>query len=245
MSNTRERACAVVLAGGAGTRIRHLYPDLPKPLITVAGRPVMQWICDFWVRQGVRQLVLSLGHHATVAERAIAQWSWPGVEVICVREETPLGTAGALRFAVAAVPHADPLVVLNGDSLLAAPLGSVWRLLENPEIDGVVVGVEAPDTSRFGRLRMDRDGFLMAFEEKQRGAGWINAGIYIFRRRLLSLFPTHNPLSIEYDLFPAFLGNGCRLQVLRTQGDFIDIGTPEALAVAEDFVRRNARELSE
>jgi len=245
VSSASERACAVVLAGGIGSRIRHLYPELPKPLIPVAGKPLLQWICDFWIRQGVRQLVLSLGHLAPVAERAISQWNWPGIEVMPVREEAPLGTGGAFRFAAAAVPLADPLVVLNGDSLLVAPLDGMWRLLENPEIDGVVIGVEAPDTSRFGRLQMDSNGFLKAFEEKQPGEGWINAGIYILRRRLLSLFPGHCPLSMEYDVFPALLASGCRLQVFRTHGDFIDIGTPEALAQAEQFIRRHAGALSE
>ena len=245
MGKAPEGACAVVLAGGVGSRIRHLYPNLPKPLIPVAGRPLLRWICDFWIRQGVRQLVLSLGHMAPVAEQAIAEWKWPGVEALSVREEAPLGTAGAVRFAAAAVPNADPLVVLNGDSLLVAPLEGVWPLLENPEIDGIVIGVEARDTARFGRLRMDGDGFLKAFEEKQPGAGWINAGIYILRRRLLSLFPSHSPSSMEYDVFPALLTHGCRLQVFRTAGDFIDIGTPEALAGAEDFMRRHVGELSE
>jgi NDP-sugar pyrophosphorylase family protein len=183
---------------------------------------------------------------APVAERAIAGWNWPDVEVISVREEAPLGTGGAVRFAAsAAAPHADPLVVLNGDSFLAAALGGVWRLLEDPETDGVVIGVEARDTARFGRLRMDGDSFLKAFEEKQPGAGWINAGIYILRRRLLSLFPRHSPLSMEYDVFPALLTHGCRLKVFRTAGDFIDIGTPEALAGAESFMRRHAGKLSE
>ena len=92
---------------------------------------------------------------------------------------------------------------------------------------------------------MDSNGFLKAFEEKQPGEGWINAGIYILRRRLLSLFPGHCPLSMEYDVFPALLASGCRLQVFRTHGDFIDIGTPEALAQAEQFIRRHAGELSE
>ena len=136
MGKAPEGACAVVLAGGVGSRIRHLYPNLPKPLIPVAGRPLLRWICDFWIRQGVRQLVLSLGHMAPVAEQAIAEWNWPGVEALSVREEAPLGTAGAVRFAAAAVPNADPLVVLNGDSLLVAPLGACGRCLRTPRSTG-------------------------------------------------------------------------------------------------------------
>ena len=244
MSQDLKRACAVVLAGGAGTRIRHLYPDLPKPLIPVAGRPLLHWICNFWIRQGVRRLVISLGYMAGAAERQIAAWHWPGVEVLTVREEAPLGTGGALRFAAAAVPDADPLVVLNGDSLLVGPMQGAWRLLDNPETGGVVVGVEMPDASRFGGLRFDADGLLTGFDEKRPGAGWINAGIYLLRRRVLSLFPDLNPLSMECDVFPALLARGVQLRVFCTEGDFIDIGTPEAIAGAGAFVNRHARELA-
>lgn len=244
MSQYLKRACAVVLAGGAGTRIRHLYPDLPKPLIPVAGRPLLYWICNSCIRQGVRRIVISLGYMAGVAERRIAGWNWPGVEVLTVREEAPLGTGGALRFAAAAAPDADPLVVLNGDSLLVGPLEGAWQLLDNPETDGVVVGVEVKDASRFGGLRFDGDGLLTGFEEKRPGAGWINAGIYLLRRRVLSAFPGFDPLSMECDVFPALLAHGVQLRVYCAVGDFIDIGAPEAIAEAGAFVNRHARELA-
>lgn len=244
MSRPSANACAVVLAGGAGTRIRHLYPDLPKPLIPAAGRPLLEWICAYWVRQGVRRMVISLGHLAEVAERRIADWNWPGIEIRTVREEAPLGTGGALLFAAAAVPAADPLIVLNGDSLLVGDFNGAWRLLEEPETDGVVVGTEMEDASRFGTLRIDSGGVLRGFEEKRPGRGWINAGIYIFRRHLLSLFPERQQLSMEHDVFPALLAGGARLRVLCTGGDFIDIGTPESLSGADAFIERHARELA-
>jgi D-glycero-alpha-D-manno-heptose 1-phosphate guanylyltransferase len=244
MSGAPANACAVILAGGAGTRIRHLYPDLPKPFIPVAGRPLLEWICEYWIRQGVRRLVISLGHMAEVAEREIAGWNWPGVEIMTVREEAPLGTGGAVRFAAAAARDADPLVVLNGDSLLVADMSGAWSLLEDAGTGGVVIGVEMEDASRFGSLRIGPEGILAGFEEKRPGRAWINAGIYLFRRRLLSLFPPREPLSMEHDVFPALLASGVRLRVLRTTGSFIDIGSPDSLAEADAFVMRHAQELA-
>ncbi len=245
MSGPSPAACAVILAGGAGTRIRHLHPDVPKPLIPVAGKPLLEWICRYWVRQGVRRVVISLGHLAEVAERKIAEWNWPGIEIVTVREELPLGTGGALLFAAAALPDADPLIVLNGDSLLIADFSGAWQLLDDPGTDGVVVGVEVDDASRFGTLRIDKGGMLRGFEEKRPGHGWINAGVYVFRRPLLALFPTCKPLSMEHDVFPALLANGVNLRVLPAAGDFIDIGLPESLAGAGAYVERHARELAE
>ena len=244
MSGVAAGACGIVLAGGAGTRIRHLHPDVPKPLIPVAGRPLLEWMCRYWIRQGLRRFVISLGHLADVAEREIARWNWPGVEIRTVRVGAPLGTGGAVRFAAKAAPDADPLVVLNGDSLVVANLRGVWNLLDEPQTDGVVVAVEMEDVSRFGTLRVDADGTLRGFEEKRPGRGLINAGIYFFRRRLLAEFPAGDPLSMEYDVFPALLARGAQLRVFTTAGDFIDIGSPDSLAVADAFVERHAGELA-
>ena len=238
-------ACAVVLAGGAGTRIRHLHPETPKPLIPVAGRPFLEWICRYWMSQGVRSFVISLGHLAEAAERVIGEWSWPGIEVRTVREETPLGTGGAARFAAAAASDGDPVVILNGDSLVVADLRGAWTLLDDAETEGVVVGVEMEDASRFGTLRIGDSNELLGFEEKRPGSGWINAGIYIFRRALLERFPAAEPLSMEHDVFPSLLRGGVKLRVFRTQGDFIDIGLPESLAAADAFVAKHARELAQ
>jgi len=245
MSALPPQACAVVLAGGGGTRIRHLRPDVPKPFIPVAGRPLIEWICGYWIRHGLHRLVISLGHMADIAEARIAAWDWPGVEIRTVREEAPLGTGGAVRFAAAAIPDADPVVVLNGDSLLVADLSGAWELLNDPETCGVVVGIEMDDASRFGTLRIGDGGTLAGFEEKRPGHGWINAGIYIFRRSILAQFPSLEPLSMENDVFPTLLDAGIRLRVFCAVGSFIDIGTPDSLAAADAFVERRLKELAE
>jgi D-glycero-alpha-D-manno-heptose 1-phosphate guanylyltransferase len=236
-------AAAIVLAGGAGTRVQHLYPDLPKPVIPVCGRPFLEWVCRFWVRSGIRRLVISVGYKAQVAESRIAEWRWPGIEITSVRESTPLGTGGAVRFAAANVPDADPLVILNGDSLAVGPIGEIWRMGDDPRTEGVVVGVAVEDASRYGTLRLGQDGRLLGFEEKRPGKGWVNAGTYIFPKHVLSLFPAASPLSMEYDVLPRLLARGLQLRALCMEGDFLDIGTPESLARAESFIRTHRGEL--
>ena len=100
---------AVLLAGGFGTRIRELYPDVPKPMIPVLGEPFLEWALRYWKRQGVSRFVLSLGHLAEVAERYFAHRP----EVATIRETTPLGTGGAVLFAAAEAPLSDPFVLLQ------------------------------------------------------------------------------------------------------------------------------------
>lgn len=239
-ARARDSACAIVLAGGAGTRIRHLYPDLPKPMVPVAGAPFIEWVLRYLQREGLTQFVVSLGHLAAVADSYFASRPATGCRLKTVREPAPLGTGGALAFAAkAASPGADSLLLANGDSLVLADLSPAWRLLADESVDGVVIGLHIEDATRYGGLEVDAQGRLLRFSEKRPGAGLINAGVYLFRRRLLAAFPSHGPLSLEQDVFPKLLSGGARLMVHRCQAPFLDIGTPESIRQADSFVRRH------
>src|SRR2546430_660103 len=114
---------AVVLAGGLGTRVRHLLADLPKPLASAAGRPFLEWLLRYLRKQGVERAVLSAGHHAGKLEAFAASVAIPGMSVSCVRESEPLGTAGGFLHAVRESSDAkSDLLVCNGDSLVLTDL---------------------------------------------------------------------------------------------------------------------------
>jgi NDP-sugar pyrophosphorylase family protein len=95
------------------------------------------------------------------------------------------------------------------------------------------------DAGRYGHICVDGDGAVMIFEEKggQSGTGWINAGIYLFSRASLDTIPSGRAVSLERDLFPRWIGRG--LYGYRSEGRFLDIGTPEAYAIAEQFLARD------
>lgn len=234
-----KETTAVLLAGGFGTRIRELYPDLPKPMIPVAGRPFLEWVLRYWAGQGVRRFVVSLGHLAGVAEEYFAQRPDDGLEIHTVVETEPLGTGGAIRFAAEAVELSDPFFAANADSLIVADLAAARRMVAAEEMDGVVLGVPVADTSRYGSMAVDERGRLTGFREKRPGAGVINAGVYLFRRRMLERFPGKKPLSIETEVFPTLLESGALIGVCPVTAPFLDMGTPESLAQAEEFLRRN------
>jgi D-glycero-alpha-D-manno-heptose 1-phosphate guanylyltransferase len=235
----KTNACAIILAGGRGTRISHLQPQLPKPLIPAGGRPFVEWVIGHLQSQGVRRFVVSLGHLADVAEAHFRQRPIDGLSIKTVREAEPLGTGGGFLFAQRAAGDADPVLLANGDSLVLADLGGFWRYFEDPTVDGVVVGLDVDDAARYGGLDVDGDGRLLRFSEKRPGAGLINAGVYGFRRRLLASFPGRLPLSMEFDVFPALLEKGAKLAVHRCTAPFLDIGTPESLAQADAFLSRH------
>jgi len=229
---------AILLAGGLGTRIRQLHPDLPKPLIPVAGKPFLEWLIQYWQAQGVRRFVLSTGYRSEAVQQFLDSRSFPNCSAIAVREDEPLGTGGAIRHAVQFAECSDPFIVANGDSIAPADLSSVWPALADPSIDGWIVAVEMEDVSRYGSVDAGPNDELTGFREKVSGQGWINAGIYILKRRLLEMFPKSKPLSMEREVFPSLLQNGARVKTLRAKVPLLDIGTPESLAIADDFVRR-------
>lgn len=230
---------AIILAGGRGTRISHLHPNLPKPMIPAGGRPFIEWIIRYFQSQGIRQFVISLGHLAEVAEGYFCERPADELSIKTVRETEPLGTGGGFVYAQQLAGGADPLILANGDSLVLADLQGAWRLLDDPSVDGVVLGLDVEDASRYGGLQVDPAGRLLRFSEKQPGQGLINAGVYFFRRRLLASFPEKRPLSMELDVFPELLRQEAKLMVHRCCAPFLDIGTPESLAEAEPFVARH------
>ncbi|HVA48233.1 MAG TPA: nucleotidyltransferase family protein [Pirellulales bacterium] len=239
-----KSSCAVILAGGFGTRIRSVCPNLPKPMIPVAGEPFIAWVLRYLAGQGIPNFVISLGYRAEVAEDYFRTRPTGGGSLQTVRENKPLGTGGALLMAEPLTETSDPVVLANGDSLVLADLSGAWRLLREESVDGVVIGIEVDDASRYGRLETAADGRLRRFDEKQPGPAVINAGIYLFRRRLLHRFPQATPLSMERDVFPALLSGGAKLIVHRCRAPFLDIGTPESLGQADAFIRQHFRQVA-
>lgn len=231
---------AVILAGGTGTRVRHLLGELPKPMAPVAGRPFLEWQVRYLARQGVRRVVLSTGYRAEAIAAHFDPQPVRGVQTICVAEPQPLGTGGGLLWATRhSGLNPQTWLVLNGDTLCCADLGRAARHLADPEISGVLLAREVEDASRYGSLALDARGCLRGFEEKRPGRGLVNAGVYLLRAALLEDFPAHTPLSLEREVFPALTARGRLLKVETMQSPFLDIGTPETLPLAAEFVRRH------
>jgi NDP-sugar pyrophosphorylase family protein len=240
MSLELKEVTAVVLAGGLGTRVRHLLPGLPKPMAPVAGRPFLEWVARYLGRQGVRDIVISTGYKAPVAARHFESTPVAGVTIRCVAETEPLGTGGGFLHAARACGDSPAAwLVLNGDSLVFADLSAAARLLDGPETAGVIVGREVPDASRYGTLALRPDNTLAGFQEKRPGRGIISAGVYLLRPHLLREFPQGAPLSFENQVFPTLTSRKVCLKVQVVNTPFLDIGTPETLAQAESFIRQN------
>jgi D-glycero-alpha-D-manno-heptose 1-phosphate guanylyltransferase len=235
-----DQVTAVILAGGFGTRIRHLLSEVPKPMAPVHGKPFVEWVVRYLAKQGIRSVVLSTGHLSETLERHFQNQPVPGVAVQCVPETTPLGTAGGFLNAVSgAAKQSAAWLVVNGDSLVLAPLEPVIASLNEPEVSGAIVGVPMPDASRYGTVEQDIAGDLTSFREKRSGAGVINAGVYLFRASALEGFRRGVPLSFEKEVFPDLITRKVRIKVCAVNASFLDIGTPESLPLATAFIQEH------
>ncbi|MBE9241710.1 nucleotidyltransferase family protein [Synechocystis salina] len=230
----------VILAGGFGTRIKQQLPDLPKPLAPVAHRPFLDWQLRYLQQQGFRRSLLSTGYLAEKVAAYAQNADIADMAIACVAEEEPLGTAGGFVNAVSHHNFKEPTpawLVLNGDSLIVTDYRVLLAELADDRVDGVILGVHVPDASRFGSLKVNGQGELEQFAEKQGGAGVINSGVYLLGDRLLAQFPDRRPLSFEYDVFPTLLAQGAKIKVHAVEAPFLDIGTPTTLAQAGEFIQ--------
>jgi NDP-sugar pyrophosphorylase family protein len=231
---------AVILAGGLGTRIRHVLPNLPKVLAPAAGRPFLEWLLCYLHLQGIRRAVLSTGYLGEHIDDFAQQLQIPELAVSCVRERAPLGTAGAVVHALSEQPDtASDVLVCNGDSLALAELSELRDALDVSGSAAAMLAVRVQEARHFGTVAMGAGGALVGFAEKRPGAGLVNAGVYLLRRAALARFPPNRPLSFEFDVFPALIGAGIRVQVVASDCPFLDIGREDTLVQADAFVAAN------
>jgi NDP-sugar pyrophosphorylase family protein len=230
---------AAILAGGLGSRLRPVVSDRPKVLATVNGRPFMAALLDQLVESGAESVVLCTGYLGEQIEAAFGA-VYGNLNLLYSREKSPLGTAGALRLALPLLENGS-IVIMNGDSFCDAPVKELLRWHRARAARATVLLSEVADTSRYGRVRVAAADRIVGFEEKDGtgGAGWINAGIYVIERELLETIPSDRAVSLEREMFPAWIGRG--VYGFKSRGRFIDIGIPETYAAAGRFFSSEAK----
>ncbi|MDO8412742.1 MAG: nucleotidyltransferase family protein [Gallionellaceae bacterium] len=214
---------AIILAGGFGTRLRALVPDVPKPMAPIGGRPFLEILLTSLAHKGFSRVVLSL---CFMAEKVTTYFGdeFAGMQLAYVIEDQPLGTGGAIRLAMGSC-RSDHIYVFNGDTYLDLEVAAVEKQWQHHQLP-LIVGREVPDTTRYGRLAVT-DGKVCGFAEKgMAGAGLINAGCYILNAGQLDKFPLNTAFSLEADYLTQAVQR-LPFELFVTQGKFIDIGVPE------------------
>lgn len=214
---------AIVLAGGFGTRLREIVPDLPKPMAPVAGRPFLEILLTVLAKKGFSRVVLSLGY---MADKVISHFGdrFAGMELLYEVEKSPLGTGGAVRQALTRC-SGDHVFVFNGDTYLDLEVAGVETYWQRHHVP-IIVARDVSDTARYGRLISDKERVIGFSEKGTVGSGLINAGCYVLPVKLLDQFAPGQTFSLETDFLAKAIGVE-RIDMFVTRGHFIDIGVPE------------------
>ena len=228
-----------MLAGGFGTRLAHVVPDVCKPMAPVAGRPFLRFIMDQLAAAGIENAVVADGYRREQIEGFFGA-GYRGMDIIYSPEETPLFTGGAVKQALARC-EGDWVFVMNGDTWLDIDFAAMETAAEGaPEGVKAAVAVKRMRSfERYGTVDVDAEGTITAFHEKHPCAdGLINAGVYLVRRDALEAMPAK--FSLESDWFERVVTDGA-LRACVCEGGFIDIGVPEDYELAQTMLAPLAR----
>jgi len=221
---------AIILAGGRGTRLSGVVPDLPKPMASVTGRPFLSYLLDRLVAHGFTHVCLSIGYKGETIVKHFGH-SFKGAQLTYACEESPLGTGGAIRAAFPCTSAAS-VFVFNGDTLADIDLQAMRSQHERSGDQLTVALTEVSDSARYGAVSVAK-GHITGFSEKgQSGQHYINAGIYLIQRGLFNTMRLPDAFSFEKEVLMDRLGK-VKPGAFLSSGYFIDIGIPEDYARAQ------------
>jgi dTDP-glucose pyrophosphorylase len=216
---------AVVMCGGRGARLGPLTDSIPKPMLTVAGRPILERIVLLLAGQGIERIYLAVHYLASVIEQHFGDGSRLGVDIRYLREDKPLGTGGALSL-LPEVPEA-PLVVMNGDLVTQARVGEMIDSHVAHKAKATVGVRRYRHVIPFGCVDVE-DGRVVRMEEKPALTRLVNTGLYVLDPSLLARVPRGQEFGLP-TLLEDCLRRGERVQGFEVVDDWIDVGQRERL----------------
>jgi NDP-sugar pyrophosphorylase family protein len=220
---------ALVLGGGKAERLGEAAQGLPKPLVPVAGFPLLGYTVARLVEGGVTRVIVAC--RAGDEEMFLQALSGLGADVEAVGEEEPLGRGGGLRLAATRRQEAGPVVALNGDELLDVDFRA---LLDDHDRSGAAATiVVAQVRSPFGVVELQDDGRVTGFREAPLLEDWVNSGVYVLGPDAIERLPEKG--DHEQSTFPQLAAEGT-LRGFRHEGVWLTVNTPKDLKRAEAFM---------
>lgn len=215
----------VILCGGEGKRLKSIVKDRPKPMAVFRGRPFLNILIDYVARYGFRRFILCAGYKGEIVERYYKNKK-NRLKISVLREDKPLGTAGAIKNARGKI-KSTPFLAMNGDSICRLDLHRFINFHKNRKADFSITLVKAKESEGYGVVKVENSGKIASFNEKSKAkrGDFVNAGIYLFEKRIFSLIKSDKKSSLEYDVFPKLITK--RFFGYITDARLMDIGTPD------------------
>jgi mannose-1-phosphate guanylyltransferase / phosphomannomutase len=217
---------AVVMAGGEGSRLRPLTSGIPKPLVPVVGKPVMEHILRLLRNHGITDVIVTLQYLGSAIRDYFGDGSDFGVDITYVVEDSPLGTAGSVKNAQEFL--GEPFIVISGDALTDIDLSKVMTYHQEKRAAATIVLTSVSNPLEYGVVITNPDGTINRFLEKP---SWgevfsdqVNTGIYVVEPEVLDLLPPSTVVDWSSDVFPKMLANAMPLFGYLAPGYWCDIG---------------------
>ena len=220
---------ALILAGGKAERLGDAARGNPKPLVPVAGAPLLRYTIQRLAAADVTRAIVACT--AGQEERFVRDLAGLGVEIVTAGEPEPLGRGGGLRFAAARRKSAGAVLAMNGDELLDLDYGALIR--RHRELPAAATVVVAQVNSPFGVVELEADDAISGFREAPRLEHWVNAGVYVLGDEALMRLPERG--DHEQSTFPALAEEG-KLYAFRHTGAWLTVNTPKDLRRADEYL---------
>ena len=236
---------AILLVGGKGTRLRPLTTHTPKPLLRVAGVPLLTHQLARAAAAGITRVVLATSYLSELFREEYGDGSALGLDLVHVAEDEPLGTGGAIRNAAEHLTcgPGEPVMVFNGDILSGLDIADLRAGHGASGADVTLHLIRVADPRAFGLVPTDAGGRVLTFLEKpetpeQIVTDQVNAGCYVFTRSVIDTIPYGRVVSVERETFPGLLASGAFLRGVVNSSYWLDLGTPAAFVKGSaDLVR--------
>ena len=228
------KTSAILLVGGMGTRLMPLTSKIPKPMLQVAGVPFTEHQIRKAAQAGISEIVLATSYKAELFEPYFGDGAKFGIKIKYAVEESALGTGGGIRNAAALLDDCDQVVIFNGDVLSGHDLAAQIQSHINNRADVTLYLTKVEDARAYGCVELLADNQVKSFLEKMENpvSNMINAGCYIFNRKVIDQIPANQVVSVERDTFPSFLSSGVKVYGYLDNSYWLDIGNPQALVKA-------------
>lgn len=220
----------VIMAGGEGTRLRPLTITRPKPMTFVVGKPIMEHIINLLVDQGFKDFTATLYYLPEIIQEYFDDGSNWNIRLDYSIEESPLGTAGSVKYALKSKPK-ERILIISGDALTDFDLNSAIRFHEEKQALVTIVLTSVENPLEYGVVITNEEGKIIKFLEKP---SWgevfsdnVNTGIYILEPEVLDYIPENQPFDFSKDLFPLLLERKAPLYGYKAEGYWCDIGNLE------------------
>lgn len=222
---------AVVMAGGFGTRIQPLTTSLPKPMLPILNKPMMEYIITKLKEVGIVEIIILLYYKPDVIKNYFGEGEKLGVKISYILPDSDYGTAGAVKKAERLIGDSD-FIVISGDLVTDFDLNEITGFHKLKNSFGTICLTQVEDPLQFGVVITDKNGRILRFLEKP---GWgevfsdtINTGIYVFKSEVFKYIPEDKPFDFSKDLFPALMSRNIDLYGFTAKGYWRDVGNPDS-----------------